>query len=288
MKWFKIAVLAACLAVIAPAVVRTAAAAGETATPASVHAALEEAVAGAWRTPAYRERDRWRHPLQTLEFFGIRPDMTVVEVIPGGGWYTEILAPFLRDQGQLVEATFPEQSENAHARRMAKRFNDKLAASPDLYSRVRLMAFEPPEYMPLGPPGSADMILTFRNMHDLVFSNLHGEVTDDVMEHFLREAYLSLKPGGVLGVVAHRGGAGVPVSKSYPKGRLPQDFVVAAARRAGFELSAASEINANPKDSGEYSVWFLAPSLREGDKEPYASIGEADNMTLRFVKPKRP
>jgi predicted methyltransferase len=260
----------------------------ESATPPRVHAALEAAVGGSWRTPAFRERDRWRHPVQTLEFFGIRPDMTVVEVIPGGGWYTEILAPFLRDHGQLVEASFPKQSENPFIRRMAKRFEAKLAAKPEIYGKVRLTPFEAPVYMPLGPPGTADMILTFRNMHDLLFGNVHGEVTDEVMQRFFREAYLTLKPGGVLGVVAHRAKAGAPAYKTYTKGRLPQAFVVAEARRAGFELAASSEINANPKDNHEYSVWFLSPSLRKGKKEPYVSIGEADNMTLRFVKPKRP
>jgi len=286
MKQFKFATLAAGLA-LAMLVLPPCAAAEETATPASVHAALKAAVDGSWRTPAYRERDRWRHPLQTLEFFGIRPDMTVVEVIPGGGWYTEILAPFLRDQGQLIEAGFPRHSDNPFLRRMAKHFDAKLAAKPDIYGKVRLIPYEPPEYMPLGPPGSADMILTFRNMHDLIFGNVHGEVTDEVMQHFFREAWLTLKPGGVLGIVAHRAKAGEPASKSYSKGRLPQDFVIAEARRAGFELDASSEVNANPKDTGEYSVWDLAPSLRKGKKEPYVSIGEADNMTLRFVKPKQ-
>jgi predicted methyltransferase len=288
MRRLKIAALAASLVITTLGLPRISAGAEESLTPARVHAELEAAVAGSWRTPAFRERDRWRHPVQTLEFFGIQPDMTVIEVIPGGGWYTEILAPFLRDRGQLVEAGFPVHSGNPFLRRMAKRFDAKLAAKPEIYGKVRLTPFEPPEYMPLGPPGSADMILTFRNMHDLVFGNVHGEVTDVVMQRFFHEAYLTLKPGGVLGVVAHRAKAGEPASKTYTKGRLSQAFVVTEARRAGFELGASSEINANPKDNREYSVWYLAPSLRKGKKEPYVSIGEADNMTLRFIKPKQP
>jgi len=287
MRRLKIAALSVSLVLTTLALPQMSKGAEESAAPSGVRAALEAAVAGSWRTPAFRERDHWRHPVQTLEFFGIRPDMTVIEVIPGGGWYTEILAPFLRDHGQLIEAGFPKQSENPFLRRMAKRFDAKLAAKPEIYGKVRLIPFEPPEYMPLGPPGSADMILTFRNMHDLIFGNVHGEVTDEVMQRFFHEAYLTLKPGGVLGVVAHRAKAGEPASKSYTKGRLPQAFVIAEARRAGFELAASSEINANPKDNGEYSVWYLPPSLRKGRKEPYVSIGEADNMTLRFVKPQR-
>lgn len=288
MKRFKIAALAASLLITTLGLPQMSAGAEESPTPDRVHAGLEAAVAGSWRTPAFRERDRWRHPVQTLEFFGIRPDMTVIEVIPGGGWYTEILAPFLRDQGQLIEASFPGHSENPFLRRMAKRFAAKLASRPEIYGKVRLTPYELPEYMPLGPPGSADMILTFRNMHDLIFGNVHSQVTDVVMQRFFHEAYLTLKPGGVLGVVAHRAKAGEPVSKSYAKGRLPQAFVVTEARRAGFELAASSEINANPKDNHEYSVWFLPPSLSKGKKEPYVSIGEADNMTLRFIKPKQP
>ena len=287
MRRFKIAACSVSLVLAMLVLPQMSRGAEESAAPSAVRAALEAAVAGSWRTPAFKQRDRWRHPVQTLEFFGIRPDMTVVEVLPGGGWYTEILAPFLRDHGQLIEAAFPEQSQNPFIRRMAKRFDTKLAARPEIYGKVRLIPYEPPEYMPLGPPGSADMILTFRNMHDLIFGNVHSEITDEVMQRFFREAYLTLKPGGVLGVVAHRAGAGEPASRTYSKGRLSQAFIVAEARRAGFDLAAASEINANPGDQHEYPVWYLAPSLGKGSKEPYVSIGEADNMTLRFVKPRQ-
>ncbi len=261
----------------------------QAATPPSVAHALEAAIKGPQRTPAYVARDKSRHPEETLEFFGIRPDMRVIEVLPGGGWYTEILAPFLRDHGKLIEASFPETSANPFIRRMAARFAQKLAADPAIYDRVALEPFELPDYMALGAPDSADMVLTFRNMHDLIFANVHGATTDAILERFLRSAYQVLKPGGVLGIVAHRANPDMPAAKSYKLGRLPQAFLVHAAAEAGFRLAATSEANANPKDPRTMPVWFLAPSLQGGEKDRahYASIGEADNMTLKFVKPAR-
>ena len=249
--------------------------------------ALASAIGGSNRSNAHTQRDQFRHPEQTLRFFGVRPDMTVVEVLPGGGWYTEILAPYLHDKGHLIEATYPENTANPFLRRMAKQYSEKLEANPDLYGRVTLQAFAPPDYIVLGPPHSADRILTFRNMHDLVYANPHGEVTETVMDRFFRAAYLALKPRGVLGVVAHRANPDASVSKSFKQGRLPESFVIRMAERAGFRLQAESEINANPKDPRDVPVWNLPPTLNapENQRSKYAAIGESDRMTLKFVKP---
>jgi predicted methyltransferase len=263
------------------------AAAAQTSMSPDVRRKLEAAVNGQQRSSANVSRDKYRHPEKTLEFFGIRPDMRVIEVLPGGGWYTEILAPFLYDHGKLIEATPPQISQNPFARKMAKRYVEKLAAKPAIYGRVTREPFELPAYMPLGAPDSADMVLTFRNMHDLIFANVHGEATDALMQRFLRSAYQVLKPGGILGVVAHRAEPSMPVAKSYSLGRLPQAFLIREAEQVGFRLGGTSEVNANPKDPRTIPVWYLPPSLGQGQKDrtKYEAIGEADNMSLRFVKP---
>jgi predicted methyltransferase len=259
----------------------------QAATPPDVQHALQAAINGPQRSPAHVARDKNRNPGQTLEFFGIRPDMRVIEVLPGGGWYTEILAPFLHDHGELVEATPPESSRSPFARRMAKRYAEKLAANPAIYGRVTREPFELPDYMPLGAPDSADMVLTFRNMHDLIFANVHGVATDALLLRFLRSAYRVLKPGGTLGIVAHRANPDMPAAKSFKLGRLPQAFLVHEAEQAGFRLVATSEVNANGKDPRTMPVWYLPPSLEQGqkDRDKYEAIGEADNMTFKFVKP---
>ena len=257
-------------------------------TPEAVRDALQKAINGPQRTPSYVKRDPYRHPLQTLEFFGMRSDMTVVEVLPGGGWYTEILAPFLRDQGRLIEATPPISSPNPFFRKMAIKYRAKLDADPTVYGRVTMEAFEPPSYMGLGAPESVDMIVTFRNIHDLMYANVHGDVSDAIALRFFRSAYRALKPGGILGVVAHRAPPNMSITKSFKLGRLPQDYVVSLAERVGFRLAGTSEINANPKDPGTVPVWYLPPMLSQGAKDSarYQAIGEGDNMTLRFEKPR--
>lgn len=239
------------------------------------------------RSKAHRARDQYRHPFQTLSFFGVTPSMRVVEVLPGGGWYTEILAPYLHDSGQLIEASFPAISDNPFFRKMASRFQHKLDSAPKIYDRVLLEPFSPPGYLALGAPNTADRVLKFRNLHDLVFVNPHGEPTSAVIQQFFRSAYQVLKPGGVLGVVAHRASADMPVGKSDKLGRLSQAYVIEQARRAGFHLAASLEINANSKDDHTLPVWYLPPSLSHKDKDraKYQAIGEADNMTLKFVKP---
>jgi predicted methyltransferase len=262
--------------------------AASAATPPAVHQALESAIHGSWRTPSFVKRDRFRHPLQTLEFFGIRPDMRVVEVLPGGGWYTEILAPFLRDHGQLIEANSPAAGTTGYAHHSALQFAAKLAANPSVYGKVRLEPFELPDYLHLGPPDSADMVVTFNNMHDLMFENVHHEVTPFFLEKFLRSAFEVLKPGGILGIAGHRCAPGTPVPECFPWARLPQAFVIHEAERAGFRLGGTSEALANPKDPRNIPVFDLAPSLADSsaaERKHYAAIGYADDYLLRFVKP---
>ena len=256
-------------------------------TPAAVDKALREAIAGSHRSPDNRARDPHRHPRRTLEFFGMRPDMQVEEFLPEGGWYTEILAPFLHDEGELTVATFATTSGNEFIRRMAQDYRAKLAGNEEVYGRVSIRPIEPPAYMPLGPPGSQDMIVSFRNLHDLVYVSPHGRAWSIGLEKFFRSAYLALKPGGVLGIVAHRANPEADAGEASALGRVPQPYVEEQARRAGFRLAASSDVNANPQDDRTKPVWYFPPSLRapEAQREQYRAMGEADNMTLRFVKP---
>lgn len=257
------------------------------AAPPAAHQALEAAVHGSWRTPASVQRDKYRHPVQTLEFFGIRPDMRVVEVLPGGGWYTAILAPFLRDHGELIEAEAPLAGTTGFAHESAVRFREKLASNPAVYGKVRLEPFVLPDYMYLGAPNSADMVVTFRNMHDMMYENVHGMSTDMVLQQFLRSAYQVLKPGGVLGIEAHRANPDMPLAQCFKLSRVPQPYLIREAEQAGFRLAGTSEVNANPKDPRTASVFYFPPSLspESGDTAHYAALGEADETELRFVKP---
>lgn len=237
---------------------------------------------GDHRSEAYRERNESRHPGETLEFFGIRPDMTVVELSPGGGgWYTEILAPYLRDRGTLYAGSYDADSESEYFRRNAKRYEDKLAKNPDLYGKVKVTVFAPPETLDAAPAGSADLVLTFRNMHNWM-GNGHHEVV-------MKAAYNYLKPGGVLGLVQHRNAPDAEQDPEVESGYIREDLIIELAEAAGFVLEAKSEINANPKDTRDHpqGVWNLPPGFRDKDKdrEKYAAIGESDRMTLKFRKP---
>lgn len=253
----------------------------------AVNRALEAAVHGSWRTPKNVVRDKYRHPVQTLEFFGIRPDMTVVEVLPGGGWYTEILAPFLRDHGQLIEATFPLAGTTGFMHESAERYSQKLGANPAIYGKVQLEPFVLPDYMYLGAPNSADLVVTFRNMHDMMYENVHGMSTDLVLQTFLRSAYQVLKPGGVLGIEAHRCNPDMPLEQCFKLSRVPQPYLIREAEMAGFRLGGTSEINANPRDPRTADVFYFPPDLSSdsGNTAHYATLGEADNMLVKFVKP---
>jgi predicted methyltransferase len=234
-------------------------------------AALKAAIDGPQRSEANKARDKYRHPLETLTFFGIKPDMTVVEISPGAGWYTEILAPFLKDHGKLYEAVGKGRG--------AKTFEEKLKADPAVYGQVIVTTLEPPAETAIAPPGTADMVLTFRNVHDWIPRG----TADDYFKAF----YRALKPGGILGITDHRADPSQPQDPKAKNGYVRQDYMIKLAENAGFKLAGTSEINANPKDPRNQPVWNLPPTLRQGDKDraKYLAIGESDRMTLKFIKP---
>jgi predicted methyltransferase len=232
---------------------------------------IEAAISGAHRSEENRSRDRFRHPRETLEFFGLRPDMTVVEMSPGGGWYTEILAPALRENGRLICAAPPPDTE------YGQRFTAFLEGNPELYASVERVDFAPPDRVTLGPDASADMVLTFRSVH--------GWINRDQADAVFAAMFRVLKPGGVLGLEQHRGADGADPETGY----VAESAVIELAERAGFVLEERSEINANPNDDHDHpdGVWTLPPTLRLGetDRAQYEAIGESDRMTLRFRKP---
>ncbi len=233
---------------------------------------------GPQRSPENRARDRYRHPVETLKFFGLKPTMTVVEITPSAGWYTEILAPYLRDRGHYIAAGGWPGSENG-AKAVA-RFKAKLAADPGSYMNVQLASFDK-DHMDIAPPGSADMVVTFRNVHNWYI----GGYAPAAFKAF----YAALKPGGVLGIEEHRLPETMPDAMQASSGYMKVSTVKALAAAAGFRFVAASDVNANPKDTHDYpkGVWTLPPTYDEGDKDraKYAAIGESDRMTLKFVKP---
>ena len=245
-------------------------------------AALKAAIAGSARTPANVVRDGARHPYETLSFFGIKPTMTVVELSPGAGWYTEILAPYLRGQGKLIAAgSDPQGSEGA--RRSAARFQQKLDTNPAAFDKGEIGAFSPPSTYRIAPKGTADMVLTFRNIHNWI------PVGEDGLKVLFGQIYDSLKPGGVFGVVEHRLPANKPQDATASSGYLHEAYVIRLAENAGFRLAGKSEINANPKDTADHQggVWALPPTYanKDVDRAKYEAIGESDRMTLKFVKP---
>jgi predicted methyltransferase len=243
----------------------------------TVNTQLAQAVASDHRSAANKARDEYRHPKQTLEFFGLKSDMTVVEITPGGGWYTEILAPALKGHGKLIGAHYPDTGEDNYYSNSRKRLEKKLA-SHNMYSEVELSNFVPKKASELAPAGTADMVLTFRNLHNW------GEA--GVSQVFI-DAFKALKAGGVLGVVEHRLPKGATANDNN-RGYVSMDKTIAQAEAAGFTLVASSEVNANAKDMASYEkgVWTLPPSfaLKDKNKEKYSSIGESDRMTLKFVK----
>lgn len=243
---------------------------------------LQAVVESDQRPVAERERDRYRNPYETLVFFGIEPDMRVVELYPGGGWYTAILAPYLAEGGQLVAAHFnldradaPSYYERLH-NDYIERFSDS-----ERYGDIEIVAFDPPDKVNLGEPGSADMVLTFRN--------IHSWMGNDQLDAVFSAVHRVLKDGGVFGVVGHRLPEGRAQDPDAESGYVKESVVIAAAGRAGFTLDAKSDINANPRDDADHAngVWTLPPGLRvpEGeDEHEYRMIGESDRFTLRFVK----
>jgi predicted methyltransferase len=289
----RIATLAAAFALVACAQ------SAETSTPASASPAtandapvapearqadpLLAALSGSWRDPANVARDPYRHPRETLHFFGLEPAQTVVEITPGGGWYAEILAPYLRESGTYVAAivdpaALPAGGGRDYQQKSKTTLEAKFAAAPAQFDRARIVAYDPKAPV-FGPPASADRVLTFRNVHNWR--------SDGVAEAMFKGFYDVLKPGGVLGVVEHRAKTDVPPDDE--SGYVGQAQVIAMAEAAGFRLDGQSEINANPRDTRDHpnGVWTLPPSNRHDpeDAAKYKAIGESDRMTLRFVKP---
>jgi predicted methyltransferase len=242
-------------------------------------AALAKAIASPTRTPAMVERDKYRHPQAELEFFGIRPDMTVVEIAPGGGYWTEILAPYLRDKGTLYTA-ITARSANERAAQYYDKWKAKVVDAPAPYGKVKISEFGGGVFEP-APEGTADMVLTFRNVHNW----MSGGTVDQAFASF----YKALKKGGVLGVEEHRAATDQPQDPQAKSGYVREDYTIALAEKAGFKYVGKSEILANPKDTKDWprGVWTLPPSLALGeqDREKYLAIGEADNFVLKFVKP---
>ncbi len=247
-------------------------------------ARLDGVLAGAWRSAQNRARDQYRHPKETLGFFGIAPGRTVIEITPGGGWYAEVLAPLMKGEGTYV-AVIPDPAGGSSDRQkdyLTKgnaALREKFGADAATYgeAQVREFAIKAPSF---GPDGSADLVLTFRNVH-----NWTQWGTDQAMfDGFFKV----LKPGGVLGVVEHRANPGTE-AQSKDSGYMTEAYVTGLARKAGFELAESSEINANPKDTKDHpeGVWTLPPTLQLGDTDraKYLAIGESDRMTLKFVKP---
>ncbi len=254
----------------------TACATASTAVPASSNS-FAAAIASPIRTPANVERDRYRNPAATLAFFKIKPTHTVVEIWPGGGWYTEILAPYLAQGGGTYIAAASERGLTGARKLMT----DKGVP----FAAVRTANFP---ILDTGgtavPAGSADVVLTFRNVHNWMMGDkpFEGEA--------FKQMYAMLKPGGTLGVVEHRLPESADTAREKKSGYVKTSTVRRLAEAAGFRLVASSEINANPKDSKDYAegVWTLPPSLRlkDKDREKYLAIGESDRMTLRFIKPR--
>jgi predicted methyltransferase len=251
-------------------------------TDAATLATLDRVLAGDHRSEKNRARDAWRHPKETLSFFGLKQDMTVLEVWPGGGgWYTEVLAPTLREQGQFIVASWDPKSESKYVQENSKKFAAKLAERPNLYDRAKVVALQAPNELKPVPDASVDMVLTFRNVH--------GWMEDASAEAMFKAMYAALKPGGILGVVEHRASNDKPQDPKAESGYVRTDYAIALAEKAGFKLIGQSEINANPKDTTDHpnGVWSLPPSLSGGDadREKFVAIGESDRFTLRFRKP---
>ena len=263
-------------------------------------AKLRAAVARPSRPAKESARDVYRHPVETLEFFGFKDDMNVVELAPGGGWYTAILAPVLHDKGHLtVTISDPNGAPEKESTKNALKLLERFKHAPGLYDKVepKVVAADKPEHYVLGPDGSADLVLTFRSVH--------GWVDDKENERFnlvLHAVKNVLKTGGVFGVVEHRAKADADPKKSYKTGYVPEDYVIKLVEAQGFKLAGKSEVNANPKDTKDYKngVWTLPPTLdlkndpkhpgpdgpdyTEADRPRFVAIGESDRMTLKFVK----
>jgi predicted methyltransferase len=246
-------------------------------------AAIEAALAGSHRSPDSRSRDPYRHPIETLLFFGLKPGMTVAEVWPGaGGWYTEVLAPVLAG-GRLYAAQMAAAPGNPYLTSVRDSFIRKLAAQPEVYGHVTLTSLGAQgdaQGAGIAPPESCDLVLSFRGLHNWMSLGFEKEA--------LAAMHRALKPGGILGIVDHRGPGGKPQDPRASNGYVDEEYAIALIESAGFELAGRSEINANPADTRDYEqgVWSLPPELRQGnrDRAKFEAIGESDRFTLKLRK----
>lgn len=249
---------------------------------------LEWAVAGDWRIPEEKTRDAARHPVETLRFFDVKPSDTVVEIWPGGGWYTAILAPYLKQGGGKLIAAQIDPADGAEAKRDVDAYAAAFLSRPEIYGDIQISVADK-DSPGIAPDGSADVVLTFRNIHNWMAGGF--------AEIMFKDAYRALKPGGVLGVTEHRLPSRRDQDLGARSGYVSQAYVVQLAEAAGFKLEAESEINANPKDNANHplGVWMLPPNMRvpapgsaaakDYDPDVYRKIGESDRMTLKFRKP---
>ena len=243
---------------------------------------VERVLQGSHRSEANRLRDKYRRPVETLTFFGVKPDSHVVEITPGRGWYSEILAPLLKANGTFTAVIYDaDLTDNAYLKKLNGFYKTKLGDSPKIYANVQLeeINHKTPVF---DLDSSADFVLTFRNVHNWAKSGTTNEM--------FRSFYKSLKTGGVLGVVEHRARAGTPLSQQIKSGYMTEQFVIKTAEKAGFVFNAGSDINNNSLDAKDHKngVWTLLPvqrGLSDKEKNVYAKIGESDRMTLKFVKP---
>lgn len=256
---------------------------GEKAYP-SAKAALQAAIAGKHRKPGNADRDKYRHPLETLEFFGFKPTLTVLEIGPGEGWYTELLAPALAAKGKLIDTNNdPNGPADARSTFYGQRFQSFLERAPELYGKVQTVVVDS-KAPSLGLDGTVNLAVLMREAHGMVNGGTFGA--------WLASINKALKPGGVLGIEEHRAKADADPIESSKKGYVPEKWLIDQVEAAGFKLAGKSEVNANPKDTKDYpeGVWALPPSfaLEAKDHDKYAAIGESDRMTLKFVKAPAP
>ena len=258
---------------------------GINANAAGTSAAIDDAVSGTQRTPELAARDVYRQPAPVLEFFGIEPGMSVLEIWPGkAGWYTEILAPLVRDDGQLTVAIFGDETDKFRDFMLSanEEFQQKLTTSPDVYDQVEIVSLWAPGQVAIGDDDAYDMVLTFRNLHNW----LAWGQTDVILERI----YSALKPGGTFGVIDHRANADAEIDPLARSGYVNQQLAIDLITDAGFEFIGSSELLANPKDTADHprGVWTLPPTLamgKDADNSEYLAIGESDRFVLRFRKP---
>ena len=254
-------------------------------TDAATSAALDAALAAPHRSDRNKARDRYRHPKETLTFFGLRRDMTVVEIWPGGGWYTEVLAPVLKGKGKLYEAQYGANSSFDYQNQENAALQDKARKNPEVFGEVKFTSLGSPNELAIAPAGTADLVLTFRNVHNW----LEPQYKSDPAKIF-GAFFTALKPGGILGIEDHRWPDPKTEDPKAANGYVSEERVISLAKAAGFELAGRSDINRNPKDTHDHKngVWTLPPDLsvpQGEDKQKYLDIGESDRLTLKFRKP---